>query len=436
MARGLLEITSVVDLDGTPSQYRVTVKSTSGVNDNDHLGARTSNEVGAIYLIVSVDDLNTLTIEDSLLEAESDEFGAPMTGSAAFGTPEVKIGFTQLPHRAPGWDAMIRRNNAITDENIINTGPTGPTGPIGDIGPTGPIGDTGNTGPAGNTGFTGGTGPVGGTGATGPTGATVGDTGATGPTGPAGNTGETGFTGPTGNTGLTGGTGDIGPTGPTGPTGNVGETGPVGDPLPSGALIAWAGDESGSLPSGYLLCDGNAVSRTTYSDLFNAIGTTYGSGDGSTTFNLPDLRARFPLGVNNSNLPNGEDGLLSTRNRNDSGGEESHQLNNSEMPLHSHGVTDSGHSHGVTDNGHNHDVLTFDSIVDNNGDDSTVTVSRVSQFGTDIITDAAGGIPSESDETGISIDSTTTGISIDGSGGGSAHNIMNPYLAVNYLIKT
>lgn len=50
-----------------------------------------------------------------------------------------------------------------------------------------------------------------------------------------------------------------------------------------------------SAPSGYLLCDGTAISRTTYSTLFGIISTTYGAGDGSTTFNLPDLRQRFPL---------------------------------------------------------------------------------------------------------------------------------------------
>lgn len=51
------------------------------------------------------------------------------------------------------------------------------------------------------------------------------------------------------------------------------------------------------IPTGWLLCDGSAISRTTYSDLFAVIGTTYGTGDGSTTFNLPDLRDRFPVGA-------------------------------------------------------------------------------------------------------------------------------------------
>ena len=49
-------------------------------------------------------------------------------------------------------------------------------------------------------------------------------------------------------------------------------------------------------PAGYLLCDGSAVSRTTYADLFAVISTTYGAGDSSTTFNVPDLQGKFPQG--------------------------------------------------------------------------------------------------------------------------------------------
>lgn len=71
--------------------------------------------------------------------------------------------------------------------------------------------------------------------------------------------------------------------------------------LPAGSVIMWSGS---SAPSGWLLCDGSAISRTTYASLFAIAGTTYGVGDGSTTFNVPDLRDRFPLGkgTNNSTL--------------------------------------------------------------------------------------------------------------------------------------
>jgi microcystin-dependent protein len=67
-----------------------------------------------------------------------------------------------------------------------------------------------------------------------------------------------------------------------------------GDTFPLGAMIPFPG---GTIPDNYLLCDGSAVSRTTYSLLFNVIGTTYGKGDGSTTFNLPDMRLRTVVGV-------------------------------------------------------------------------------------------------------------------------------------------
>jgi len=68
----------------------------------------------------------------------------------------------------------------------------------------------------------------------------------------------------------------------------------LGAVMPVGTLIATARP---SAPTGYLLCEGQAVSRTKYAGLFGAIGTAYGKGDGSTTFNLPDLRGRVPAGV-------------------------------------------------------------------------------------------------------------------------------------------
>lgn len=68
--------------------------------------------------------------------------------------------------------------------------------------------------------------------------------------------------------------------------------------MPAGLQMVWAG--SGSLPSGWLECDGSAVSRTTYADLFSAIGETYGVGDGATTFNLPDCTGRVVAGKESS----------------------------------------------------------------------------------------------------------------------------------------
>ena len=71
------------------------------------------------------------------------------------------------------------------------------------------------------------------------------------------------------------------------------------DGAPAGTVSMWSGTAA-SVPSGYLLCDGSAINRLTYTDLFNAIGTAHGSGDGSTTFNLPNLRNRFVVGEGTS----------------------------------------------------------------------------------------------------------------------------------------
>lgn len=67
------------------------------------------------------------------------------------------------------------------------------------------------------------------------------------------------------------------------------------DGIPAGVIMAWG---ASSAPANWLICDGSAISRSTYASLFNAIGTTYGTGDGSTTFNLPDLRGRVIVGKN------------------------------------------------------------------------------------------------------------------------------------------
>lgn len=65
------------------------------------------------------------------------------------------------------------------------------------------------------------------------------------------------------------------------------------NPLPAGSIMAWG---SNTIPANWLLCDGSAVSRTTYASLYAAVGTTYGVGDGSSTFNLPNLKGRMPMG--------------------------------------------------------------------------------------------------------------------------------------------
>lgn len=68
--------------------------------------------------------------------------------------------------------------------------------------------------------------------------------------------------------------------------------------MPVGSILMWGAGAS-SAPAGWCLCDGRALSRTTYKDLFNIIGTTYGKGNGSSTFNIPDFRGLFPRGLDN-----------------------------------------------------------------------------------------------------------------------------------------
>lgn len=97
---------------------------------------------------------------------------------------------------------------------------------------------------------------------------------------------------------------------------------------PTGAVTAWS---TNTAPSGYLICNGAAVSRTTYAALFAVIGGTYGPGDGSTTFNLPDLRGAFVRGLDNGR------GLDAGRTLG--------SYQDSDNKSHAHGVYDPGHGH-------------------------------------------------------------------------------------------
>lgn len=104
--------------------------------------------------------------------------------------------------------------------------------------------------------------------------------------------------------------------------------------VPSGVIMAFGGDTA---PSGYLMCNGAAVSRTTYAALFAVIREKYGVGDRSTTFNLPDLRQKFPLGKADSGTGStlGEaGGLIDTT--------QGHALTIPEMPYHNHTMPSQG----------------------------------------------------------------------------------------------
>lgn len=111
--------------------------------------------------------------------------------------------------------------------------------------------------------------------------------------------------------------------------------------VPSGAIMPYGGSAA---PTDWLLCDGGAVSRTTYAALFTAIGTAYGAGDGSTTFNLPDLRGRIPVGK-------GSNVSVDTLGENEGVAEANRRPQHRHTP-HSHviNVADSGNQGGVGEN--------------------------------------------------------------------------------------
>lgn len=104
--------------------------------------------------------------------------------------------------------------------------------------------------------------------------------------------------------------------------------------LPAGVMIDYAGTVA---PAGWVMCDGAAVSRTVYASLFSAIGTAYGSGDGSTTFNLPDFRGRFVRYNDNMNTVAGAAGRDTGRVH---GSTQADAIQG-----HKHTVSESAHSH-------------------------------------------------------------------------------------------
>jgi microcystin-dependent protein len=113
--------------------------------------------------------------------------------------------------------------------------------------------------------------------------------------------------------------------------------------FPSGIVLPHAG---AAVPDGWVLCDGAAVSRTTYAYLFAAIGTAYGAGDESTTFNVPDFKGRTILGA-------GAGSGLTSRARGDKSGGESKTIGANNLPTHTHASggnvgAEASHTHGVS----------------------------------------------------------------------------------------
>ena len=175
--------------------------------------------------------------------------------------------------------------------------------------------------------------------------------------------------------------------------------------IPIGACIDFYGSTSPN--SSFVLPYGQEISRTTYSALFSMFSTTYGSGDGSTTFNVPDLRGRIAAGKDDMG-GSAASRLTSTYFGTSAaalgavGGLESHTLTTAQLASHTHGVTDPGHTHTTN---------------------AVTTGSGISSGG------GTNALQSASNTTAV------TGISINSAGSGNAHNNTQPTIICNKLLR-
>ena len=198
---------------------------------------------------------------------------------------------------------------------------------------------------------------------------------------------------------------------------------------PAGVVITYAGSTA---PEGWLLCDGSAVSRDTYATLFDAIGTTYGVGDGSTTFNVPNLQGRVVIGVS------GTHALAST------GGAETVTLQTTNLPSHTHSVPKHGHantigaktptlSHTITQ-----PVFKYNSPTGKNTGNNQV-ISAYSSTASTAASRATNAAVGDHAATACTMSGSVTAraaFNTQNAGTGGAHNNMQPFLAVNYIIRT
>lgn len=208
---------------------------------------------------------------------------------------------------------------------------------------------------------------------------------------------------------------------------------------PTGSVQMYAGRDA---PAGWLACDGSAVARSTYADLYAVVGILYGAGDGSTTFNLPDMRGRTAIGV-------GQGTWLTNRTLGGMIGAETHQLSVNEMPSHSHTQNAHNHTqnahnhtqdaHNHTQNAHNHEMwngaqyvtgLTSSSGTGSAPSSAGISFSLVTGSQT-----ATNNAATATNQNTTATNQSTTATN-QSSGRGYAHNNVQPSLVLNYIIKT
>jgi microcystin-dependent protein len=231
------------------------------------------------------------------------------------------------------------------------------------------------------------------------------------------------------------------PQAPTPPAGDISTkiatTAFVSAFFPPGVIVPYAG---GVAPAGWLFCNGSAVDRTFFSNLFAVIGTTYGVGNGTSTFNIPDLRGRVPVGLNA--------GTFNVLGK--VGGEETHATTLAEMPVHTHSLTSdsagtpsgtiANNTTGLATNNesvkHTHSytqpILTAAFSFTPGGDIACASTS-VAQTGVDSV-DHTHTIPAHNHTfTGNALGTHTH--TVGNAGTGAAHNNLQPYITLNYIIK-
>ncbi len=190
--------------------------------------------------------------------------------------------------------------------------------------------------------------------------------------------------------------------------------------VPPGAIMPYA---ASTAPGGWLICDGSAVSRTTYSALFALVGSQYGNGDGVNTFNLPNMKGRMIVGYNSTDANFDSLG--------EAGGSKTATLTTNELPAHTHtGTTDSSGSHN-----HIYNDAYF-AEVGGSGPGNIFGSASTDEDNNFRWRTAAGGYSSSPQDLNTSTNgSHSHTFTTASTGSGNAFAIMNPYITLNYIIK-